>query len=176
MFEPCEIVGGIERLDRDALGRIQVEARDRFAAQLRSCEARPVFEGLCRKRVILRHRPLPPQRQLYGRSSCRIHHAKPAQSVPEDDRGGQQQHGARLMRGGEGERHASRRVAMPSATCSATRPSSAWSAARARHRQSRARPAQPKQHDDNRGRDGEQAVVELHRGEVLEPVAPEGLQ
>ena len=65
---------------------------------------------------------------------------------------------------------------MPSAICSRAAPSSPCSAARAGCGRSARRPAAHTSNDDNRCRNGEQAVVELHRRDILEPIQDEGAE
>ena len=105
-FDRGKVLGGVERLDPDALRGDPVEAVERLALQLRPREARPVLEGLCRKGAVIGHCLLPRADQDYmGAGAFSSIAATLAHSMAEVDRRGQQQHGSRLMRGGERDRH-----------------------------------------------------------------------
>ena len=99
-----------------------------------------------------------------------------AQCVPEHDRGGQQQNRAGLMRGAERDRHDEQqgRDAERELQQSGSEQHMQREAGRARQR----RPLPPSQSSTHAGRrrHRQQAMVELHRGDILEPVQHERLQ
>ena len=176
-FDRREVGGGVERLDPDALGRHPVEAVERFAPQLRPRKSRPVIEGLCRKGAVIGHRLLPRADQDYMGAALSRPSAAPRRRVWRKTIAAVSSSTAPAWcAAASGIGTTSSRVAMPSATCSSATASSPCSASASRLRQDRALPRRPQQHDDDGRRHGQQAMVELHRRDVLEPVEQERVE
>ena len=177
-FDRLEIAGGIERLDPNALGGRPVKAVERFSSQLCLRETGPILQGLYRKGAVVGHFNLPHETEIiriYMVARARyVYEGRSAQGVAQHDRCGQQDDGAGLVRGSERDRHDQQQGRDAERylhrCCGEQCPQSDAS----RGGEGGAKAGGPQQQHRGGGRHRQQAMVELNRRDVFEPVADEG--